>query len=83
MISYELASKLKDKGFPQPKGEFCHYIGDSYLPSFVEIVNWIGDEFDYIKRISSNEWIAFSKDKTTERGFDHEEAAARLAIRIK
>lgn len=59
MISYELAKKLKEAGFPQdPDTMMGHYHHECYLPSLEELIEACGSKLHALIRDSIAPWNA-------------------------
>lgn len=83
-MTYELALKLKNTGFPQNpsfkgfdtitqlnNGEVWERSGEKvYLPSLLELVEACGDKFCLLQKHSDNHWHAISIDWNDEEDFE-------------
>lgn len=59
MITYELAKRLKDAGFPQhPFSAFCpcgaKTMNDPHHPTTDELIEALGEDFSYLARVVDN-----------------------------
>lgn len=96
MITYELAKKLKDAGFPQKlnKGigisskifnEFGTkvYSEEVYFPTFSELIEECGDKFNTLFKSEDGLWSAgvFGYPNSYGKGLTPEEALANLYLK--
>jgi hypothetical protein len=93
-MTYELATKLKDAGFPLRKPgservhfEITHEIGQPSIfiyPTLSELIEACGDDFHQLLHITSNDlWFAEGFDtRQRETGSTPEEAVAKLWLAL-
>ncbi len=86
-LSYELAKKLKDAGFPQ-KGEYYEPL--YYQPTLSELIEACGDKFKRLETCKVPDiktdverivWFAYSEDDETT-GYTPEEAISELWLEL-
>lgn len=88
MISYELAKKLKEAGFPQSDFNICgHCAGgltmDVFIPTLSELIEACGERFESLGRDEyAGGWVSFDKEDKYGRGFIPEESVANLWLEI-
>lgn len=96
MISYDLAKKLKDAGFPQTsskgEGTVIFYPEGIYHPTLSELVEACGEHIDSLEKVTLG-WCASGTGETEneeyptiridEYGSTPEEAVANLLLALK
>lgn len=85
-MTYELAGKLKDAGFPKNFSVLSFECGDDF-PTLSELIEACGNSFGQLERINNwntIEWYATNniKDIETEICSTPEEAVARLWLAL-
>ena len=89
-MSYELAKKLKEAGFPQTgthfdnNGDMYGWSNDVYYPTLEELIEACGDEFDFLHMTPNrNSWACHSQtDEAFGAGSTPTEAVARLWLAL-
>ncbi len=90
-MNYELAKKLRDKGFPYKKSLFGGFNGDSYItdkpsvinvPTLSELIEACGETFSSLTRSPRNTWyVAYvEKGGLVELARDIEESTPEEAV---
>lgn len=66
-MTYELALKLKNAGFPQKEDNMIFKTHTRnlmfYAPSFSELIEECGDDFAYLENAREDGWVAWSGRK--------------------
>ena len=90
MISYELAKKLKDAGFPNYEEDWIDEVGFVLIhPTLSELIEACGEDFGHLDRKEDGTFIAYpTSEKLKERKMwmlcrgEAEEAIANLWLEL-
>lgn len=88
-MTYELAKKLKDAGFPQKDGApRDRYISDHplhkycYTPTLSELIEACGGQFGALRLGAEHKWLAWGDEGIEEWGNTPSEAVANLWLEL-